>query len=237
MWRRMLDTVRHLLARERMDREIRDEIEHHISDRAEHLRLQGLEAVEAQRQARLEFGATGAAIEECREERGLRWVDEVRRNAVFALRQLRKNPAFAISTILTLGLCIGANTAIFSAVDAVLMKPLPFEDVDRLGLLALQMSDGEREGLRTSHDGRSWEAIRDHAEAVDAAVFKKNSAGRNLAVGDEAEYVLQQRIGTGFFRVLGVPLAAGREFTVEEDRPGGPAVAIISHELAVRLFE
>ena len=95
--------------------EIDRELEHHLELRARDLTRRGLDADEARRQARLELGARPAKTEECREARGLFWLDEARRHTAFALRQLRRNPAFAISAILTLGLCIGVNTAIFSA--------------------------------------------------------------------------------------------------------------------------
>ena len=216
--------------------EIDRELEHHLELRARDLTRRGLDADEARRQARLELGARPAKTEECREARGLFWLDEARRHTAFALRQLRRNPAFAISAILTLGLCIGVNTAIFSAVDALLLRRLPYPEPERLGMLAVHLAADGLEDIRLAHEGRDWETIRDHAEAVEAAVFRMGASGRNLAVGDQAQFVREQRVSAGFLRVLGVPPAFGREFRPEEDRPGGPAVTMISYRLATRLF-
>jgi predicted permease len=236
MLHRLLDSLDRLLNGAQTNREIQDELELHIEERTADLIRRGVGAGKARRQARLELGAAAAKTEECREARGLLWIDEARRNSLFALRQLQRNPVFAASAVLTLGLCIGANTAIFSAADAVLLRSLPFPHPERLGLLEIHLRSGDLEDYRDAHTGRTWKTIRDHAAAVEAAVFRSHSSGRNLAVGDRAEFVSQQRVGAGFFRVLGCPPEWGREFNAEEDRPGGPPVAILSNPLAVHLF-
>jgi predicted permease len=154
----------------------------------------------------------------------------------FALRQLRKSPGFALIVVVTLALCIGANTAIFSIIDAVFLRPLPYPQADRLALVTTAFTRGSLENARTSQDGASWELVRDHANLIDAAPYSEMIQGVNLAVGDSAQFVQQQRVGAGFFRVLGVAPAFGREFTREEDVPGGPALAVLSHALWQRLY-
>jgi predicted permease len=150
----------------------------------------------------------------------------------FGWRQLVKAPGFSLTAILTLGLAIGANTAVFSLVDAVMLRPLPYPQPDRLALLSLDIfRSGVKSGANTSHTGAVWEAIRDQATTVDAAVISGMSAQVSLATGDRAIPVAPQRVSAGYFRVLGVAPAVGREFVAEEDRPGGPTVALLSDHL------
>ena len=150
----------------------------------------------------------------------------------FAIRSLRKNPGFAFTAILTLALAIGANSTVFTLINAVLLKPLPFPDPGRLAHLArIYVRDGARLGEDISHTGTAWEAVRDHASTVDSAVYAGMSARINLAIGDRAIAVRQSRVSAGYFRVLGIGPAQGREFSEDEDRAGGPAVVVISHQL------
>lgn len=136
----------------------------------------------------------------------------------FAWRQLTKSPGFSLTAILTLGLAIGANTAVFSLVDAVLLKSLPYPAPDRLAFVTMKATrNGATLNESTSHTGAVWEAVRDHAGAIDAAVVSGISARVSLVTGDRAVPVAPQRVSAGYFRVLGVPPALGREFTREED--------------------
>lgn len=161
-------------------------------------------------------------------------IDDLR----FGWRQLVKSPGFSVTAILTLGLAIGANTAVFSLVDAVMLRPLPYPQPDRLALLALQISrNGAKLGENTSHTGAVWEAIRDRATSVDAAVLSGLSAQVSLVTGDRAIAVVPQRVSAGYFRVLGVAPALGREFTLEEDRAGGPSVVLLSDHLWRSAFD
>ena len=149
-----------------------------------------------------------------------------------ALRRLLKSPGFAITAILTLALAIGANTAVFSLVDAVLLKPLPYPRAERLAVVSREVFRGGAMVTQdVSHTGAVWEAVRDQVPSVDAAVRSGLSARVSLVTGDRAVTVRPERVGAGFFRVLGVGPALGREFTTDEDRPGGPAAAILSDRL------
>jgi predicted permease len=156
----------------------------------------------------------------------------MRNDLRFAFRQLRKSPGFSSAAILTLGLAIGANTAVFSLVDAALVKSLPYPQPDRLAALSrVQTRNGVRIGEDTAHTGAVWEAIRDHTTTIDAAVLSGISARVSLVTRDRALPVAPQRVSSGYFHVLGVPPAMGREFTREEDAPGGPNAAILSDRL------
>jgi predicted permease len=159
------------------------------------------------------------------------FVEQAIRDARYAARVLRKSPGFTLTAVLTLAVAIGINTAVFSVVDAVLLKPLPYPDPSRLALVSTSVRSEGVTRDETAQHGLTWETIRDHATAVEAAVFSSWPTGVNLVIGSTASYAQQQRVGAGFFRVLGVPPAAGREFTAEEDRAGGPRAVILSHGL------
>ncbi|HXI31456.1 MAG TPA: ABC transporter permease, partial [Vicinamibacterales bacterium] len=156
-------------------------------------------------------------------------------NLRYAVRVLLKAPLFTLTAVLTLALCIGANTAIYTVVDRVLLRPLPYPDPDRLALVVTQFARGD---IGYGQTGGVWEVLQGGTTSVDLATTAGGfgSTGVNMVVGTHAEYVKQQRVSAGFFRVLGVAPALGREFTAEEDRPNGPAAAILSHALWSRLF-
>jgi predicted permease len=151
----------------------------------------------------------------------------------FSFRQLRKTPAFTGVVLSTLALCIGINAAIFSVLDAVLLKTLPYPDPGQLALLVTTHDKGE---VNDSQTGALFEAVRDGASLLQIAAYSGHN-GVNFASGGRAEFVQQQRVSTGYFRVLGVPPQYGREFTPAEDAPGGPAVAVLSHEFWQRTFQ
>ena len=153
----------------------------------------------------------------------------------YAFRLLGKSRTFTVTAVLTLALCIGANTAIFSVVNAVLFRPLPYPDPERLASVATLRRGGGGEYEQTRQDGRTWELVRDHAKAIDAAVFG-GASGVNFVAESGAQYVNQQRVSAGFFRVLGTSPLIGREFTAQEDRVGGPPVAVLSNALWRRAF-
>ena len=153
----------------------------------------------------------------------------------YALRLLRRTPLVSAIIILTLALCIGANTAIFSVVDATLLRPLPYPEPERLVEIARHVRAPGVEGDETSQDGKTWELVRDHASSLDSAL-RGGAEGVNLAASGNVQYVQEERVSAGFFRVLGVAPFVGREFTREEDRPGGPPLAVLSYRLWHRIF-
>lgn len=162
----------------------------------------------------------------------LRLLDAALRDARYALRVLRKSPAFALTASLTLAIAIGVNTAVFSVIDGVLLRPLPFPEPHRLALVSRSSGPGAAD---TSQNGRTWETVRDRAVTVDRAVFSLWTTGVNVVVerggGRRVQHVQQQRVGAGFFGVLGVSPSIGREFLAAEDRPGGPPATILSASL------
>jgi predicted permease len=157
------------------------------------------------------------------------------RDLNYATRVLRKRPAFTITSVLTLALCIGANTAIFSVVDSVLLRPLPYPQPDALFDVITSLHGKGVDGEQDSQTGATWFAIRDNASDLDSAVLG-GGMGVNLATHGKAQYVHQQRVSAGFFRVLGIHPLLGREISPDEDRPGGPPVAVLSYPLWQHAF-
>ncbi|HEX5473079.1 MAG TPA: ABC transporter permease [Vicinamibacterales bacterium] len=164
-------------------------------------------------------------------------IDSLVRDLRYGVRMLRKTPGFTLAAVVTLALGIGANTAVFSVVNALLFEPLPFPHADRLALLQRHVrSPQEGDDREIGANGRMWFAVHDHATAVDAAVVGGTS-GVNLLAGDAAAYVQQQRVSAGYFHVMGIPPFIGREFSAEEDRPGGEPVVILAYGLWQRVFK
>src|SRR5271154_6984496 len=154
-----------------------------------------------------------------------------------ALRILRRSPAVAAIIVLTLALCIGANTAIFSVVDATLLRPLSYPEPARLVRIVTHFRDGGMEGDQVEQNGRAWELVRDHATFLDAAVYSNGASGVNLSAAGHVRHVQQQRVGAGVFRVLGILPQVCREFTAQEDHAGGPPLAVLSPSLWRQIFQ
>src|SRR4030095_531011 len=149
MWSRLRSLAGAFFARERFEREMRDEVRFHIEARAEDLAREGLPAAEAMRRARMEFGTVDAVKDDCRQSRGVRWLDELSNDLRYAVRLMRKSPGFTAAAMLSLGLGIGANTAIFSLTDAVILRTLPVSNPQDLVFLAHGQAD--RSGARSNY--------------------------------------------------------------------------------------
>jgi predicted permease len=234
--RRLVSRVRHLLGAARFRRELDEEMAFHLEQLTRDLVRGGLDPAEAHRQARLRFGSTEHVHERARGARGLGALDEWARNTRLAIRRLGRSPLFAGTFVLTLALCIGFGTAVFSVIDAVLWRPLPYPEAERLANVATYDPARGLIPTNTAVDGRAWEQIRDEGAPVERAVYSPAVRGVGLSTEDAAAYVLQQRIGAGYFATLGISPLLGREFTTAEDVPDGPAVAILGHDLWMRTF-
>jgi hypothetical protein len=212
-WSRLFK--RRQLERE-LDAELRDHFERQVADYI----AAGMPDAEARRHARLAFGGDDQIKEQCRDARGTRWVDNIVQDLRYAWRMLAKSPVFTSVAVLSLALGIGANTAIFSIVNSLLLRSLPVHEPEQLVLLD-----------HGSWTNPIWEQIRDrHAGMFDgAAAF--SSERLDLSHGGQAEYVSGLWTSGDFFRVLGVPAILGRTFTIADDRRGGGPdgpVAVIS---------
>jgi putative ABC transport system permease protein len=154
----------------------------------------------------------------------IRFLETIRQDALYALRTLRKNPLFSATAVLTLALAIGGNTAMFTIIRAVLLKPLEYRDPDRLVRITGGATPARFEEMRT--------AARSFSEIGAYAGFENLT----LAGGAEPEVLKGTRVSATFLRILGVDPILGRGFLAEEDSPGGAPVAMISAELWQRRF-
>ncbi len=213
--------------RKNWERELSEELRHHFEKQVAANVAGGMAPDEARRQAALQFGAIEGVKEYCREERRGFWLETLWSDVRYALRVLRKNPGFASIAILALALGIGANTAIFSVVEGVLLAPLPYHEPDRLVLL-LESNERFPQDSISYPNFQDWQ--RDARSFEQMAAFMLDQ-GFDLTGPGSPEHVAGNRISSGFFSTLGVQLTLGREFSPQEDRPGGAPVAIISNRL------
>jgi predicted permease len=235
MFHRLRARLRLLRHRGDIDHELDEEMSFHIDRLAEDLMRQGMDPDAARREARLRFGSTERAKARAREEHGLAFFDEAGRNLRFALRGTVRSPLFSITSILTLALCIGLAASVFSVVDAVLWRPLPYPHPGNLALAVVYNPANGKRADMSGVDGAEWERVRDQGP-FEHAVYS-GTGGVNLTTDQAAAYVQQQRVGAGYFHVLGVPPEMGREFDAADVVPGGPDVAILSHGLWTGTFD
>jgi predicted permease len=152
-------------------------------------------------------------------------------NLKFSVRQLRRNPGFTATVIFTLALAIGANTAIFSIVNALMLKNLPYAHSERMGTIYTRITGDQPMDTRSNLDGEEWELLRDNVPSLISAVSSGAASGVNLQAGERAQYLHAARISAHYLDVLAIHPAAGRNFTEAEDRPHGPKTAILSYGL------
>jgi putative ABC transport system permease protein len=222
-----------VLRRSRVESEMEEELRSHIQIRADDLQRQGLVRAEAERQARVEFGGYERYKEECREALGSRLLGEFIADLRYGLRGLRRDPGFALVAVITLALGIGANTAIFSVVNAVLLRPLPYRDSNRLVYISEFWPHEPPVKTVPSPDFANWS---EHDRLLDGLAAYGGGAEVNLTSAGETERILGARVTWDFFRLLGVQPVLGRGFLREEDQPGGRQVVLLSHELWQRCF-
>ena len=241
----MVDGLRHrlqvLLRREQYERELDDELRFHLElDAAQHVHTaQGtLSDSDARLSARRRFGNISYHKEEVRQMTGLGFVDMLRQDVRFALRTFRRTIPFTTVAVLTLAIGIGANTAIFSAVDAMLLRPLPFPEPDRLMKLSLTVPP---RGGQPGSDDMVWSVpkfftYRDAQQSF-ASVSLWADMQTTVRIGGEAERLYAERVDSKYFPTLGVRPGFGRTFSAGEDAaPGGPRVAVLSEALWARRF-
>jgi putative ABC transport system permease protein len=220
-----------LFRREQLDRETDEEIRFHIAERVEHLKAAGYSPDRALRRARLEFGGVEKYKEACRETRRLSLLHDLSADVRYGLRMLRKSPGFTAVAILTLALGVGANTAIFSLVNGVLLRPLPFHDPDRLAVVWERDQSGHP-GNATFATYTDWKAMSSSFEEL--ALYTAWQPA--LMSSGDPEQLSGLRVTNNYFRTLGIRPALGRDFRPEEDTPSTRNVVVLGHGLWQRRF-
>jgi putative ABC transport system permease protein len=210
---------------DRRDRELADEIESRLRLHTEENLHRGLTAEEARRESLLSLGGVEQTKEICRERSGLPMIETLLQDLRFGARMLRKNLGFTVVAVLTLALSIGANTAIFSVIDAVLLRPLPYKNSDQLVSIGADNVKRGVTGLPVSFTKLTRVKEQTHTLQSIGAYYPVNAS---LTTRGVPEQISAARATASFFDVLGVVPAEGRGFLPEEDREGGADVAIIS---------
>ena len=221
-WAKFRTWTRSTVRRSRMESEMDAELRFHIETRAEDLIRCGVSREEAMRRARMEFGGIERVKEEGREARGVSFLDELFQDLRHGQRVLRKSPGFAVVAVLTLALGIGATTAIFSVVNAVLLRPLAIEDSARVVLLQEQWK-----GSAGDVSVGNFNDIKKQSSSY-AEVSCSNNASFNLETQGIPERVDGEIATFNYFATFGVQPIAGRVFTADEDKPGHAPVVVIS---------
>ena len=220
-----------ILFRRQLYDELSESIRQHLEEEIENLVEDGMSREEATRAARREFGNVTLIEERSRDV--WRWpkLESVWGDVTFAARQLRRNPGFALTVVLTLALSIGVNTAIFSFVNALLLKNLPYPHPERIASIYGRTTGSDASDARSNVDGEQWELLRDNVPSAISAVSALHTTGVNLQAGSRVQYLHAVRISAHYFDVLAIHPMMGRNFSEEEDRPHGPSTAILSHAL------
>ena len=205
----------------RLSRDIDRELAFHMAERADELIAAGMSEADAAREARRRFGNYGLQKERTREADVFNWLESLVADLRYATRSLRASPGFALVAILSLALGIGANTAIFSLIDAVMLKYLPVSHPEQL----VQVMLSDKNGVFTNP---LWEQLRDRQD-VFTGVFAVSDTRFNLSTGGEARHVAGDWVSGDFFSTLGVGPALGRTIARSDDWRGCPAVAVLSY--------
>lgn len=221
--------ARRLLFRQRVERELDDELKATLEMMVEEDVARGVPPVRARRMARIALGGVEALKERCRDVRPAHWLDEGVRDVRLALRGLRRNPSFGATTILMLGIGIGASVTIFSVLHAVLLRPLPYAKPDRLAMvLTHNIAQNQPDGTAIP-DLEDWEAQSESFAAF--TCYRRTHVSQvTIAGGDGPQRVHEGLIGPDFFAMLGTPPIRGRVIT-DADFARGEHVVVLSEGL------
>ena len=228
-----MSAFRNLFARNTVERDLDQELRSYVELLTEEKIKAGLSPDEARRAARLEAGSIEHIKDEVRDVRKGSLLDSSMQDFKYGLRLLRRSPGFTILAVLTIGLGIGANSAIFSVINGVVRKPLAYPNADQLMFITSQFP--------TLNFNKFWMSppeyfdYREHTKAF-AHIGAYSTGAMNLSEGDRPERVNAAFITASMFDVLGVRPIRGTAFTPEQDRPGADPVVLLSHEIWTRAF-
>jgi putative ABC transport system permease protein len=221
-----------VFGRSASERELAEEVESNLQMHIEDNLRKGMSAEQARRVALMRLGGVEQTKELYRERRGLPLLETVLQDVRFGARMLWKNRGFTTVAVLIMALGIGANTAMFSVVNTVLLKPLAYNDPDRLVNLASLWKKSGDHGPVSAPDFHDWH---DQSTAFESMAYYKGWE-TSVAIGPAAEYARATRVTPEFFRVFRVEPVVGREFVSQEAKPGGTGAVILSSTYAANHF-
>src|SRR5215213_6822629 len=230
LWRRW----RALIDRGALDRELDAELRYHVERQAAEYVAGGMAPEEARLAALRDFGGVTQSEEQCREARGVRPVEDLRQDLVFGLRVLRRNPVFSLVAVVTLALGIGANTAICSITNAVVFRPLPYPEPERL--LTLWESSAKSEEARVIVSPANYLDWREQTRSFEEMGAYTEDFYNVSEDDSRPERVAGANATPSLFRALGVRPVLGRVFLPEEGEHGSRGVVLLSHGLWQRRF-
>src|SRR5215212_8315523 len=230
MWRRL----RALFDRSALDRELDAELRYHVERQAAEYVAGGMTQEEARRAARRDFGGVTQSKERCREARGVRPFEDLRQDVLYGLRVLRRNPVFSLVAVVTLALGIGANTALFSITNAVVFRPLPFPEPERL--VTLWECSAKSETARVIVSPANYLDWREQTRSFEE-MGAYTEDFYNISEDDSRpERVAGVNATPSLFQTLGVRPLLGRVFRPEESEEGSRNVVLLSYGLWQRRF-
>src|SRR5437868_8548903 len=216
LWRQLTRGLRALALRDAVDREVTDEVQHYLDQAAAaHLR-RGLSPDAARRAAQLEIGNMTMVREQVRSSGWEHAVETLVGDLRYAARRLRANPGFAVVSVLTLALGIGATTAIFSVVNPILIESLPYPEANRL----VTLSDRAQDGSPIPTTFGTFTELRARSRSFES-IAAADRWQPSLTGTTEPERLVGQRVSASYFRTLGTSPAIGRDFVDDDDRMGG----------------
>jgi macrolide transport system ATP-binding/permease protein len=231
MLRNIASGLRSLFRKEQVSQELDEELNGFLEMAAQEKMKQGMSRKDAFRAVRLERGSLEVTMEVVRSAGWESFLETCWQDLRFGVRMLVRNPGFTVTVVLTLALSFGANTAIFSIANALLLSQLPYSRPERLGAIYCRTTGAEGSDVRRNVDGEQWELLRDDAPSLISAISSLRDSGVSLQSGSQVQYVRLGRVSAHYFDVLGIPPALGRTFSEDEDRPHGPKTGIVSYSL------
>jgi len=219
--------LRSLFHRKAADRELDDELRYHLERKTEQYQANGMTPQEARRAALLEMGGLEKRKEECRDARRVNWIQDSLQDTRYGLRMLFKYPGVTMLAVFALALGIGANTAIFSVADPLLLRPEPFPNLSRLVLVFNSVIPVTNENSMYAAD---YEAVRVQSKSFERfAAYTSEDA--NLTGQGDPEREQAAQVTTNFFAALGVQPILGRDFAPEDGTPGHDDEVVLSYGL------
>ncbi len=238
-----LARVMRVFSESKLDRDLADEQRFHMEARREDLIRRGMSAEEAARAASVRFGNPLQLREHSREARLVPWLESVVHDIQFGLRMLSKNPAVTLAAVVSLALAIGASTAAFSLIDALILRPLPVTDAARLVYVSYPSENPDSGQRQDDADSFSYPLFRQMRNAAPplADLFAVGYQSEQSAIfngtGGRVERFIPQWISGNAFEILGIRPALGRLLSANDDlRPGGHPVAVLSYDFWQRRF-
>ncbi len=216
--------LRSLFKRNQVEQDLSEELQFHLEQKTRQYIAAGLSAEEARRKAAREFGGIEQSKENCRDTRRVNYIQDLLQDLGFGIRILRNSPAFALVAIVTLALGIGANTAIFSVIHGVLLRPLPFPKQDQLMMLWEKNNDGTRSNTSWA-TFMDWSRLNHSFQGIAAVSFWTPT----IVGAHDAETLEGFRVSSAFFELMGVKFQRGRNFLPSEDVRGNNFVVILSY--------